>query len=101
MVPRLLVPAVSCPKCSYPNDNSFKFCQRCGYKRQLQASMTTTSLKAPINWIAIKERKDSLEKRLLSTPYARQKSSLEKVLSVFLGIPIAKGHGYGDPRWHN
>ena len=30
--------------------------------------MTTTSLKAPINWIAIKERKDSLEKRLLSTP---------------------------------
>ena len=68
MVPRLLVPAVSCPKCSYPNDNSFKFCQRCGYKRQLQASMTTTSLKAPINWIAIKERKDSLEKRLLSIP---------------------------------
>ena len=30
--------------------------------------MTTTSLKAPINWIAFKERKDSLEKRLLSTP---------------------------------
>ena len=30
--------------------------------------MTTTSLKVPINWIASKERKDSLEKRLLSTP---------------------------------
>ena len=29
-------------KCSYPNDNSFKFCQRCRYKRHLQASMKTT-----------------------------------------------------------
>ena len=91
MVPRLFVPAVLCSKCSYPNDNSSKFCQHCGYKRQLQASLTTKLLKAPINWIAIKERKDSPEKRLLSTPYARQKSSLEKVLSVFLAIPIRQG----------
>ena len=32
--PRLFAPAVACPKCNYPNDETFQFCQQCGYRRR-------------------------------------------------------------------
>ena len=31
-IPKLFIPSVACPSCSYANDEMFKFCQQCGYK---------------------------------------------------------------------
>ena len=84
MVPRLFVPAVSCPGCEYPHDKDFRFCQRCGYRRQTQTAKTWPYLKAAVNWEVINERKRELNQRVRSTPYSRQKSSLENELSAFL-----------------
>ena len=33
MLPKLFTPAVACPCFCYPNDESFRFCQQCGYQR--------------------------------------------------------------------
>ena len=83
-VPRLFVPAVSCPSCSYPYDEDFQFCQRCGYSRPGSCSPTPQPLRTPIDVAQIKARKEALLKRKQSTPYCRQKSSLEKELASFL-----------------
>ena len=80
-VPRLFVPAVSCPSCTYPNDEEFRFCQRCGYARPGLCSPTPQPLRAPIDLAQIEARKEALFKRKQSTPYFRQKSSLEKELA--------------------
>lgn len=32
-VSKLFTSSVSCPVCSYPNDEDFRFCQQCGYVR--------------------------------------------------------------------
>ena len=75
---------MSCPGCEYPNDKDFRFCQRCGYRRQTQTAKTWPYLKAAVNWEVINERKRELNQRVRSTPYSRQKSSLENELSAFL-----------------
>ena len=84
MVPRLFVPTVACPGCSYPNDRNFRFCQRCGYNRQGRNFEPPRSLKASIEWEVISQRKAVLHKRATSTPYAKQKCALEAELTGFL-----------------
>ena len=84
-VPRLFMPAVGCPKCAYPNDENFRFCQRCGYKRREGQCQRPSPLRAPIDSANIMRRKEELRSRRLSTPYMRQKSALEKEFSSFLG----------------
>ena len=33
-IPKLFQPSVACPRCQYPNDEVFRFCQSCGYNRK-------------------------------------------------------------------
>lgn len=84
LVPRLYVPAVACPSCSYPNDKVFRFCQRCGYKRRTLSEDSAQGPRLVVNWGEIQKRKGILAERSSSTPYSKQKSSLEKELSLFL-----------------
>ncbi|RUA04445.1 MAG: hypothetical protein DSY43_06250 [Gammaproteobacteria bacterium] len=84
MVPRLFVPAVRCPDCYYPNDEDFRFCQRCGYSRHLVTTQDSQPLRFPVDCAQIKARFENLRERRASTPYSRQKSALEKELSGFL-----------------
>ena len=81
----LFVPSVSCPRCRYPNDETFRFCQRCGYERNTVPAAISSPLKAPVHFNLIERRKKELRDRRASTPYTRQKSSLEKELTGFLG----------------
>ena len=83
-VPKLYVTSVGCTQCAYPNDECFKFCHCCVYPRTYCKTTTTLSLKAPINIQDIKARKSNLLGRRQATPYARQKSALEKELASFL-----------------
>ena len=80
----LFVPAVSCPKCSYPNDKDFIFCQHCVYRRQTQAINSTQNLKAAVNWHEIQKRWQDFVQKASGTRYGKQKTALEKELSVFL-----------------
>ena len=83
-MPKLFVPSVSCPKCCYPNDENFRFCQRCGYERNTVPTTALSPLKAPIDLSHIERRKRELRDRQASTAYTKQKSSLEKELTTFL-----------------
>ena len=78
------MPSVSCPRCRYPNDETFRFCQRCGYERHTVPAAISSPLKAPVHFNLIERRKKELRDRHASTPYTRQKSSLEKELTGFL-----------------
>ena len=75
---------MSCPRCRYPNDETFRFCQRCGYERNTVPAAISSPLKAPVHFNLIERRKKELRDRHASTPYTRQKSSLEKELTGFL-----------------
>ena len=76
--------SVACPTCSYPNDKNFRFCQQCGYARRVQQHDHAQTLKAPVDLVEIHRRKQDLELRALSTPYAKQKTALEKEFMTFL-----------------
>ena len=78
------MPLVSCSRCCYPNDETFCFCQRCGYERNTAPAAISSPLKAPVDFNLIERRKKELRDRHASTPYTRQKSSLEKELTGFL-----------------
>ena len=84
MVPRLLVPSVSCLVCSKPNDYDFRYCQRCGHQRQKRACQILKNLKAPIDLSSIRERKQVLVAKQQSTPYQKQRSALEMEFMKFL-----------------
>ena len=86
IVPRLFQPSVSCPVCAKPNDSDFRFCQRCGYKRQKRVSRASPHLKAPVTLSVISERKQCLVARHRSTPYQKQKSALEVEFMDFLAL---------------
>ena len=71
------MPSVGCPQCAYPNDESFRFCQSCGYRRA-PFKKSPISLKVPVNIQDIRRRKLELTCRRSATPYGKQKSALEK-----------------------
>ena len=82
-VPRIWRPAVECAQCLYPNDNCFRFCQQCGYKR-ISAAQPNTSKSLKVDIESIDSRIEELNKAKSSRAYEKQKSQLESELQVFL-----------------
>ena len=74
---------MGCPQRAYPNDESFRFCQSCGYRRA-PFKESPISLKVPVNIQDIRRRKLELTCRRSATPYGKQKSALEKEFTGFL-----------------
>lgn len=88
-VPRLWQPAETCPDCAYPNDQGFRFCQRCGFHKDVR----TTSLlpKLPLDLSAINTRLVSLQTARDKKPYEKQTSHLQRELESFLAsLPSPK-----------
>lgn len=83
-VPKLYCPSVACPCCHYPNDESFCFCQQCGYARQTVSSAEATSGQLNIDEAAIARRMNELSQQRLASRYSKQKSALELELIRFL-----------------
>ena len=81
-MPRVWVPAVSCPNCSYPNDASFAFCQHCGYTRRKKANVPDSE-KVRLDLAAIDDRLEALRKVKSDKPHQKQKSSLQHGLERF------------------
>ena len=79
------MPSVGCPKCAYPNDESFRFCQSCGHPRA-PFKKSPISLKVPVNIHDqdIRRRKLELTCRRSATPYGKHKSALEKEFTGFV-----------------
>ena len=73
---------MACPSCAYANDEMFRYCQQCGYKRKrAQDSEVGQELKKVI------VQESDISERIQqhqSSRYVRQKSSLERELSNFL-----------------
>lgn len=79
---RLFCPSVSCPICLYANDETFRFCQNCGYFRKHRVRTHTPS--DVINLGAIDKRLELLALSNSSSVYEKQKQSLASELSRFL-----------------
>ena len=77
---------MACPSCLYPNDEIFKFCQQCGYKRKrAQDNEVEQQLKKfVVQESAIFKLVEQLALQHQSSRYVRQKSALEQELSNFL-----------------
>ena len=87
---RAFVPAVSCPSCSYPNDNLFLFCQMCGYRRKTNSQNVPTS-KISVDLQAIDNRLEQLKSASLQSAYSKQKCSLRTEFEKFLAsLPNSK-----------
>ena len=94
---KLFVLSVRCPVCAHANDQDFRFCQRCGYKRK-QLSVR------PVN--AVEVDLDGIDKRFQqltnfdrATSYSKQKDSLQKELENFLAaLPGKPGISTVTPR---
>jgi hypothetical protein len=84
---RIWFPAVACPQCSYPNDQSFGFCQRCGYVRHIWSpppqgeilEIDIESINARIGALSAKQTYDRQKSRLLS-----------QLCQFFASLPIPK-----------
>lgn len=83
-VPRVWRPAVQCNECSYPNDDCFQFCQRCGLQRYGSNALGPSSKKFKIDLEQLEARIKDLDSVRASTAYQRQKSQLEAEFSGFL-----------------
>ena len=70
-------PAVQCNECSYPNDDCFQFCQRCGLQRYGSNALGPSSKKFKIDLEQLEARIKHLDSARASTAYQRQKSQLE------------------------
>ncbi|KAK3745533.1 hypothetical protein QZH41_002902 [Actinostola sp. cb2023] len=89
MVPRIFCPAVACPRCAYPNDHTFRYCQQCGYRRERLSPPVQAHLLVDVG--SINARLAQLRSASHSTPYERQKSSLQGDLESFLAtLPLPK-----------
>ena len=87
---RAFVPVVSCPSCSYPNDNLFLFCQMCGYRRKTNSQNVPTS-KISVDLQAIDNRLEQLKSTSLQSAYSKQKCSLRTEFEKFLAsLPNSK-----------
>lgn len=83
-VPKLFTQSVTCPRCQYANDSTFRFCQSCGYKRRLLISDQARTTDAILDVPALDNRLLQIASVSASTSYAKQKSSLQKELESFL-----------------
>ncbi|KAL9951351.1 hypothetical protein ACROYT_G044002 [Oculina patagonica] len=82
IVAKLFTPSVRCPKCSHANDQDFRFCQRCGYNRQIVTPFHID--KTDIDLKSIDQRLRQLMDFDRATSYAKQKDSLRKEFETFL-----------------
>ena len=85
---------MACPICQQPNDEDFRFCQRCGYQRHfsIPAARTRPKLRFPLCEQDITGRLNELKQTQSHSRYAKQKSALEVELNTFLsslGTPKA------------
>ena len=83
-VPKLFQPSVACPECHYANDETFVFCQNCGYRRKESTRVKVPHLRFGVDEEAIAGRLESIERTRSSSRYAKQKSALESELCGFL-----------------
>ena len=85
-VPKLFQPSVACPQCQHPNDEDFKFCQRCGYQRKCLSLNLGKRLQTrfPVREEEIATRMKQLSDTQSNSRYAKQKSALELELCSFL-----------------
>ena len=82
-VPRLYTLAVACPNCNYPNDETFTFCQQCGYRRKpIQEKPFKERLS--IDETDIAQRLQQFSQQRSSSRYVSQKSALESEFPHFL-----------------
>ena len=87
---RAFVPSVSCPSCSYPNDDLFLFCQMCGHWRKRNSQNVPTS-KILVDLQAIDNRLEQLKSASLQSTYSKQKCSLLTEFGKFLAsLPNSK-----------
>jgi hypothetical protein len=77
-IPKLFIPSVACPSCSYANDETFRFCQQCGVGEEQSVT------KLPVREDVISKRLEQLAQQRQSSSYVRQKSALERELASFL-----------------
>ena len=87
-VPRVWTAALRCPQCAYSNDDTFNFCQQCGYRRE---NFVGAAKRVRINLNAIDARLEALASRKKSKPYEKQKSCLAVEFDNFLfSLPSPK-----------
>ena len=87
---RAFVPAVSCPSCSYPNDNLFLFCQMYGYRRKTN-SQNVPTYKISVDLQAIYNSLEQLKSASLPSTDSKQKCSLHTEFEKFLAsLPNSK-----------
>ena len=99
MVPKFFTQSVSCPSCSYPNDASFRFCQSCGYQRKVLVDVAASGSSVPLDVIALDDRLLQIASFSASSSYAKQKTSLQKELELFLSsLPFRKDISTATPR---
>ena len=80
--PRIWRPAVPCPQCDL-NDDSFNFCQRCGFRKDPVVVDNTRDL-LRIDIKDIEDRISELKKIRSNEPYEKQKSCTHRELVRFL-----------------
>ena len=87
--PRIWRPAAPCPDCAYLNDETYNFCQSCGFRKELVSAQPMDP--SAIDLDSINNRLSQLAKNKLSKPYEKQKSSLHReLLSVLASLPTPK-----------
>ena len=95
---KLFTPSVRCPICRHANDVDFRYCQQCGYKRQLIVSTQSNPLDAG-ELYQIDERLRQLTLYTQATSYSKQKDSLQRELKTFLStLPGAPSLANVTPR---
>ena len=95
--PRIWRPAVPCPQCAYLNDDSFNFCQRCGFRRDLVVVDNARDL-VKIDLKDIEDRISELKEIRSNKPYETQKSSTHRELVRFLAsLPTPKSLSSASP----
>ena len=95
--PRIWRPAVPCPQCAYLNDDSFNFCQRCGFRKDPVVVDNTRDL-LRIDIKDIEDRISELKKIRSNKPYEKQKSSTHRELVRFLAsLPTPKSLSSASP----
>ena len=88
MVPRIWLPAIACPNCSYPNDHAFRFCQHCGYACRCGVVAPPETL-LNVDLPSVDARISQLFAQ--ESVYDRQKSRLSDLLVQFLhSLPVPK-----------
>lgn len=78
-VPKLFTPGVAWPKCTYANNEKFRFGQRCGYTQRI-VFVADPPHRVEIDETMIAERLRQLSKQCSSLSYSRQRNSVQFII---------------------